>query len=93
MLGRTPRRPAKAGQPLRTDQLQPPILVPRGSLVTVTVRRLNMVLTIKGRAMEDGARDGVIRIANLKSNTVFEAVVSGPGRAVIAESAVVATNQ
>jgi len=83
ILGKTPRRPLRAGQPIRLSQIQAPVLVSKGSLVTVTVRRPNMVLTARGRAKEDGARGEVIRVVNLNSKKIIEAVVSGPGRAAI----------
>ena len=58
----------------------------------MTVRRPNMVLTARGRAKEDGARGALIRIINLNSKKIIEAVVSGPGRAAIAAPAAVAVN-
>ena len=90
ILGQTPRRPLKAGRPIRMGQIQAPVLVAKGSLVTVTVRRPNMVLTAQGRAKEDGARGELIRIMNLNSKKTIEAVVSGPGRAAIVAPAAVA---
>jgi flagella basal body P-ring formation protein FlgA len=93
ILGQTPRRPLQAGRPIRMGQIHAPVLVPKGSLVPVTVRRPNMVLTAQGRAKEDGARGEVIRIINLKSKKIIEAVVSGPGRAAaIVAPAAVAVN-
>ena len=92
LIGLTPRRPLKARQPVRTSDLQAPIVVPKGSTVTVTLRRPRMILTTKGRAAENGARGELIRIINLKSNKTIEAVVSGPGRAVVVESPDVALN-
>ena len=92
ILGQTPRRPLRPDRPIRIGQIQAPILVAKGSLVTVTVRRPNMVLTAQGRAKEDGARGELIRIINLKSKIIIEAVVSGPGRAAIAAPAAVAVN-
>ena len=92
ILGQTPRRPLRADRPIRIGQIQAPILVAKGSLVTVTVRRPNMVLTARGRAKEDGARGALIRIINLNSKKIIEAVVSGPGRAAIAAPAAIAVN-
>ena len=90
ILGQTPRRPLRAGRPIRIGQRQAPVLVAKGSLVTVTVRRPNMVLTAQGRAKEDGARGELIRIMNLKSKRTIEAVVSGLGRAAIVAPVAVA---
>lgn len=92
ILGQTPRRPMQAGQPIRMGQIRAPILIPKGSLVTVTMRRPNMVLTARGRATEDGVRGGVIQVMNLKSKKTFEAVVSGPGRAAVVTPPAVAAN-
>jgi flagella basal body P-ring formation protein FlgA len=67
----------RAGQPIRTREVQDPILVPRRSLVTILYQHPRMTLTAKGRALEDGSDGQVIRISNSQSSNVIEAVVVG----------------
>ena len=71
-------RVRRAGRPIRTRDLQDPVLVPKRSLVTILFKRPKMTLSAKGRALDDGSDGEVIRITNTQSNTVIEAVVIGP---------------
>jgi flagella basal body P-ring formation protein FlgA len=77
---------------LRKGDLQAPVLVPKGSFVLVTLRRANMVLTARGRAIDKGALGDVVRLRNLQSQKIFEALVTGPGQVEIADSPAVASN-
>lgn len=78
LIGKSPKRTLRPGRPISTSEVQPPVLVPKRGLVTIVYQRPRMTLTAKGRAMEDGAEGEVIRISNIQSNTVIEAVVIGP---------------
>jgi len=77
LVGKSPVRALRAGQPVRTREIQNPVLVPRRSLVTILYQQPRMTLTAKGRALEDGSEGQVIRISNSQSSTVIEAVVVG----------------
>jgi flagella basal body P-ring formation protein FlgA len=78
LIGKSPKRTLHPGRPIIVTEVQAPVLVPKRSLVTIVYQRPRMTLTAKGRAMEDGAEGDVIRITNVQSNTVIEAVVTGP---------------
>lgn len=80
LVGKEPRRGLRAGNPVRTTDVRRPILVPRGSLVTMILRRPSMLLTAQGKAMENGSDGDTIRIINTQSSTVIEAVVIGAGK-------------
>ena len=79
LVGKSPRRPIRASEPVRGSELREPILVPKNSLVTIRLQTERMVLTVRGRAMEPGAQGDVIRVVNTKSNTVISASVTEPG--------------
>ena len=66
--------------PIRASQIRRPLLVPKGSLVTVLLQLKYMRLTIQGRALEEGSRGEVIRIKNSQSKQVVEATVIGPSK-------------
>lgn len=78
LIGKSPRRTLRQGRPIAMNEVQAPILVPNRGMVTILLQRPRMTLTAKGRAMQDGADGEVIRVANVQSNTVIEAVVVGP---------------
>jgi flagella basal body P-ring formation protein FlgA len=79
LVGKTPRHPLRAREPVHAADLQAPIVVHRGELVTMVLETPLMTLTAQGEAMEDAAHGAAIRVSNGKSNRVVEAVVTGPG--------------
>lgn len=79
LVGYTPTRPAVAGKMLRMGDVRAPVIVGKGSIVTLFLRAPNLVLTAKGRAMEDGARGDVIRVMNTQSKTIIEGEVTSSG--------------
>lgn len=92
LVGKSPKHSLRPGRPIRSRDVQDPILVPKRTLVTIYFQRPQMTLTAKGRAMEDGSNGDVIRIANIQSNTVIEAVVVGTGAVSVATPNHVLTN-
>lgn len=79
LIGMSPRRNLRAGQPIRSGDLRAPVLVARNSLVTMRLQSANMVLTAQGRTLDDGSHGSVVRVINLKSNTIVQAVVADAG--------------
>src|SRR5262249_13961339 len=75
IVGKMPRRPIRANEPIRTNDLQVPIAIKKGTVVSVVYSTGAMTLTIQGRAMEDGPLGGPVRVMNTKSNRVIDAVV------------------
>lgn len=81
LIGLSAKQTLAVGRAVGVNAVQPPVLVKKGGMVTVKLEARNMVLTARGRAMESGGLDDVIRVQNLQSNRVFEAVISGIGEA------------
>ncbi|SMF67949.1 flagella basal body P-ring formation protein FlgA [Tistlia consotensis] len=79
IIGLSPKRSLRAGEPVRAGDLRPPVLVERNSLVTMRLKAANMVLTAQGRALDDGGQGSVVRVVNLKSNTIVQATVAEAG--------------
>jgi flagella basal body P-ring formation protein FlgA len=84
VVGQSPRRLLRASAPLNPGDLRPPVVVPKGSLVTLMVRTNRMLITAQGKALEDGAAGEVIRVLNTRSRTTIEGKVSGPGKIAVA---------
>lgn len=93
LIGKSPSRTLTPGAPLRRKDVRPPLMVTKGSLVTMVLQGKFMRLTARGRSLEDGSKGDVIRIRNSKSNKQIEAVVIGPGRVAINPFGSVAMNQ
>ena len=79
IIGMSPRRALKAGEPVRGAILQEPVLVSKNALVTLRLATERMVLTAQGRALEPGARGEIVRVVNTKSRTVVSGVVLADG--------------
>jgi flagella basal body P-ring formation protein FlgA len=76
VLGRETRRVLRPGEPFRLRDLQRPILVKKGGLVTMILSTPMMSLTAQGKALEDGALGDVIKIQNPRSGkTILGTVV------------------
>lgn len=101
LIGRTPRRTIRPGEPIRAGDVRIPIVVAKGSGVTMTYRTPTMVLTVQGRALDDGAMGETIRVLNSQTKVVVEAAVSGstlvtvagPGAALLAGAQVAGATQ
>ncbi len=78
VVGQSARRPLRAGEMLRENDLRAPLLVSRNGLVTIVLRNGGMSLSAQGRALEDGARGETIRVVNVQSKRTIEAQVIGP---------------
>lgn len=83
LIGLTPKRTLRPGQPVRVSDVRRPIIVPKGGLVTLFLTASGMQLTVRGRALEDGGQGDAIRVANAQSHTLVEGIVTGVGRVAI----------
>jgi flagella basal body P-ring formation protein FlgA len=82
----------RPGEPVRASEVQRPVVVPKGGLVTLVLTTSGMQLTARGRALEDGGEGDAIRVANAQSHTLVEGIVSGAGRVTIPLLGALATN-
>jgi len=83
LVGMTPRRGLRANYPILTNAVRRPILVEKGSLVTMVLQTRKMTLTAQGKALDHGSDGDVIRIKNTQSNKTVEAEVIGHGRVAV----------
>ncbi len=83
VVGQTPRRPLRAGAPIRRSDVRPPVVVAKGSIVTLELRTRRMTLIARVKAAENGAMGQTIRLRNARSKRTVEGIVVGPGRVVV----------
>lgn len=88
MIGRTPRHPLAAGQPLRPVDLQVPIVIKRNDPVLIVLERPGLYLTAEGKALDEGGRDAVIRVVNVQSNRTIDAIILESGKVAVRTPAV-----
>jgi len=78
LIGKSARRILRAEQPLRAGDVQEPLVVHKGDLVTIELRTAAMELSAQGKALEDGAAGVTIHVSNTQSNRTIDAIVTGP---------------
>lgn len=83
LVGKATRRRLQSDKPLRLNDVQRPVLVERGGHVTMVVSEGPLRLTALGKAMENGARNDIIRLTNTASGRIVEARVTGAGRVAV----------
>ena len=85
LVGQTPRRMALAGKMLRERELQAPELVARGDNVLILFKQGPLLLSAKGRALENGAKNDMIRVVNLGSSRPIDATITASGVVTVSE--------
>jgi flagellar basal body P-ring formation protein FlgA len=86
LVGKAPRHQLRPGEPLRASDVEVPLVVHRGTLVTIVLDTPSLHLSAEGKALDDGGMGTVIRVANTKSSRVIDAVVAGPGTVTVASA-------
>ena len=79
--GMQARRVLRAGEPLRGDDVRRPILVTKGSTVTMTFDAPGVTLTAVGKAMTEGGLGETVTILNPISYRQITGIVTGAGQA------------
>jgi flagella basal body P-ring formation protein FlgA len=84
LIGMSSRRSLAPGRAIRRGDVQIPVLVAKGSAVTMTYRQGNLTLNAAGRAMQSGGQNEQVTVVNLRSHQTVTAVVTGPGQVTVA---------
>ena len=79
LAGMETRRMLRAGEIVRVDDVRHPILVTKGSIVTMTFEAPGVVLTASGRAMSEGGMGDTVTVQNPVSFRMITATVTGAG--------------
>jgi flagella basal body P-ring formation protein FlgA len=80
IIGLQARRVLRAGETLRLEDLKHPVVITKGSTVTMTFEVPGLVLTATGRAMSEGGLGETVTVQNPASYRQISAVVTGPGQ-------------
>lgn len=80
VAGMEARRTLRAGETLRTQDLRRPVLVNKGSVVTMMFEAPGIILTATGRAMSEGGMGETVTVQNPASYRQITGVVVGPGQ-------------
>ena len=80
IVGLETRRTLRAGETLRLQDLRHPVLVVKGSTVTMVFEAPGVVLTASGRAMSEGGLGETVTVQNPASFRQISGIVTGPGQ-------------
>ena len=80
LVGQVAKRPIGAGSILRAGDLARPEIIARGDIVTIVYEAPGLVLTLRGRANEAGAKGDLITVTNPQSKRILQAQVVAPGK-------------
>lgn len=86
VVGMAATRALRAGDAVAVSDVEPPRLVARGELVTLTYERPGMSLTARGRALGDGTLGATVSVLNEQSRRTVEGVVVAGGLVRVAPS-------
>jgi flagellar basal body P-ring formation protein FlgA len=64
VVGKSSQRPLRRGQPINSRWLTEPVMVKRGATVSIVARNTGISAEVPGEAMDDGARDAIVRVRN-----------------------------
>ncbi|NQV58655.1 MAG: flagellar basal body P-ring formation protein FlgA [Alphaproteobacteria bacterium] len=84
LVGLAAKRNLRLNQPIKQSNLRTPIMIAKGTMVTITLKSGGISLSGAGRALEDGSLGENIQIMNIKSKRKLGASVIGPDRVRVA---------
>ena len=79
LIGMSPLRTLSADRPVKRSEIRRPVLVGKGSIVTMVFRSERMMLTAQGKALQNGSKGDNIRILNTKTHKVIDGTVLNSG--------------
>lgn len=86
LTGMEARRFLHAGEPVRPDDVRHPILVTKGSTVTISFDAPGISLTAIGRAMTEGGIGDTVTVLNPASYRQISGTVTGSGTVRVGET-------
>lgn len=81
--GMAARRALSPGRPLSDRDIEAPKLVRRNTLVTIIFSAPGMVMTARGRSLDDGALGDTVKVMNVRSNRIIEGTVQSNGEVAV----------
>jgi flagellar basal body P-ring formation protein FlgA len=80
LVGLQARRFLRMGENVRLEDVRHPVLVSKGTTVTMSFEAPGIVLTATGKAMSEGGMGDTVTVQNPASYRQISAVVIGPGQ-------------
>lgn len=92
LVGFAAKRPLRSGQPIQLSDIEHPVIVAKGALVTIVYEVPGLSLTDQGRALEPGATGDTISVLNPNSHRTLLATVVSSDRVRLEPSSLAGAN-
>jgi len=83
-VGLATRRQLRPGEALSAADLVKPELVQRNEAVTLIYQAPGLLLTVRAKALDSGAKGDTVSVLNVQSKRTVQGTVTGPGEVTIA---------
>jgi len=80
LAGQSPKRPLRINEPVRSTDVQRPVVIAKGETVLMIVEAPGIVLTAVGRALADAGAGEPVQVVNTQTHKTVEGIVYGPGQ-------------
>lgn len=87
MIGLAARRPLRAGAAALAHDASAPQVIKSGDIITITFEADGVSLSLQGKALSAAGVGETLNVENTQSKKVIQAVVTGPGQAVVGPAA------
>jgi flagella basal body P-ring formation protein FlgA len=91
VVNQAARRALRAGQTLRAADLMKPQIISRDDAVTIVFKTSAITLTLRGKAMGNGAEGEMITVLNPQSKRLVQGTISAPGVVIVTDANPVTT--
>ncbi len=79
IVGRVLKRSLPKGIAITPNDLEQNRIITRGSKVTIVARNNNITVKMPGKALEDATLGAIVKVENLSSKRIIEAIAARPG--------------
>jgi flagellar basal body P-ring formation protein FlgA len=87
VIGQVAKRPVRAGAVVLARDVGAAAVIKAGDVVTVTFEADGISLSLEGKALATAGLGEALAVLNIQSKKTFQAVVTGPGQAVVGPAA------
>lgn len=78
LIGKEIKRGVRAGNAIDSGDVQTQVMVAKGKIVTLTFSKAGIMLSTKGKALENGGLGDTVRVMNAQSKNIVEGTVTAP---------------
>jgi flagella basal body P-ring formation protein FlgA len=83
VAGMAARRALRADRPVAGSDIMRPLLVRKDDMVSIVYRQIGLTLTVRGRAISQGAEGDMVTVLNLQSNRMLRGTVGADGSIIV----------